>query len=188
MFGHISFDRSSFDVVRNDEERLRWLSVGGINATGAVIYTPIPDLELGAEGGITNFIPLWELPLSGIIDDAEGGLEVPEFTLVLELNIRIGGMADMSLFPVGDLKVSVLDLTDISLEPYQTITIDTDEMIILFGLTHDVSSLSVDSRFFQLGVGLNRLMFIWDYEGGVPPSPLPTNELGVILIYENRWL
>ena len=54
MFGHILFDRSSFDTVRNDEERVLILGYGSIDASGAVIYTPIPDLELGAEGGLTD--------------------------------------------------------------------------------------------------------------------------------------
>ena len=84
------------------------------------------------------------------------------------------------------MEVSVLDLRNISLLPGETITIDTDSMVVLFGLVHDVSSLTSDSEFFELDKGTNELRFDWTYEAN--PNPIPENELEVTIIWQNRWL
>jgi hypothetical protein len=183
---HSLFDKTNFDreVISDGLKKFRLFSGGSIDVVPE-IYTPIIE-ELGGEGGF-NIVPLFESPLSAELA-SEGSIEVPNFTLVFEMEIRLGGGSDIVLFPIGSLDISVLDLQNISLGPSQSVTIDTDLMVVLFGTTHDVSSLTLDSEFFQLGVGTNQLIFIWEYEDNLPPDPLPDDELEATIIWENRYL
>ena len=59
-------------------------------------------------------------------------------------------------------------------------------MTVLFGVNHDVSSLTDESIFFELNEGTNELKFEISYE--IQPNPLPANELDTTLIWQNRWL
>jgi len=184
LFNKIRFDR---EVIEDPLKKFRIFSSGSIEVTPE-FYTPVTtDADVGSEGGM-EVVPLFITPISDPELESEGNLEVPEFTLVLELEIRMGGDSDFDVYPVGDLDVSVIDLRNIELGPLDTLTIDTDLMIVLFGTVHDVSSLTIDSEFFWLGVGDNKLIFDWDYEDETPPDPLPDEELEISVIYENRYL
>lgn len=187
MFDHILFDKSGFDNERVfDGARLA--SFGYLDALGAVIYIPIPDIEIAGYNGI-DFVPLFFVPLSAEIDDAEGGID-PDviFELAIELTARIGGMGEIDLPAIGDLAVTVLELEDIELGQMETITIDSDLMIILFGTEHDVSSLTVESEFFDLGVGHNEIVFEYDFAPAGVTYPIVGGDLDVTIIWENRWL
>lgn len=184
LFDKIRFDR---EVIDDPLKKFRMFSSGDMEVE-PVFYTPVTtDADVGGEGGL-EVAPIFITPVPDPELESEGGLEVPEFALVLELTIRMGGDSDFSVYPVGDLDVSVIDLRDIELAPLDTVTIDTDLMVVLFGTVHDVSALTIDSEFFWLGVGDNKLIFDWDYQDETPPDPLPDDELDITIIYENRYL
>lgn len=71
----------------------------------------------------------------------------------MEYDVDFFGVGDLDVFNIGNIQTEIINLRGLSLLPNETITIDTDSMIVLFGLEHDVSSLSNDSVFFNLNEG-----------------------------------
>jgi hypothetical protein len=185
MFNKSLFNKTNFERITQSKEKPRMLSSGGI-LVEPVMHIPVPISDISSEGGM-EVSPIIEVEHSGELGGV-GGVVADGYANVLELSIYIGGMGEIAPPELGNLEVKVIDLQEISLGAFETVTIDTDLMVILFGQEHDVSSLTMESEFFQLGVGANRLKFVWSYAGGVPPSPLPPNELSVTTIWQNRWL
>lgn len=192
MFNRLIFDSGKFDRETNDGYE------GILSAEGAVIcrptvITPFQYVLFTSVGGLNTLYPVYIVHTDILIPDSIGqirGANPDEsymgLILILPLTITLTSSGDMDILNIGDAVVSVLDLRNINLLPNQTITIDTDAMVVLFGLTHDVSSLTSDSVFFELSEGINELKFEIGYE--VAPNPMPANELDTTFIWQNRWL
>ena len=192
MFNRLIFDSGKFDREINDGYE------GILSAEGAVIcrltvITPLRNVLFTSFGKRNALYLVYILCTDILIPDSVGqirGANPDEnhmyIILVLPLTITLTSSGDMDILNIGDAVVSVLDLRNINLLPNQTITIDTDAMVVLFGLTHDVSSLTSDSVFFELSEGINELKFEIGYE--VAPNPMPANELDTTFIWQNRWL
>ena len=189
MFDRLLFDKNKFDREMNDSWEGRLSGLGDLVCT-PVIITPLRSFILSAYGGLTISVGITlelDITLSG-----EGRLaSYPDEDKIdiyfnQELTPTLTSYGKIDILSIGDMEVSVLDLRDISLLPGETITIDTDTMVVLFGLVHDVSSLTSDSEFFELDKGTNELRFDWTYE--TAPVPIPADELEITLIWQNRWL
>lgn len=162
MFDHNLFDKNGFDSNVPDSSDPIFYSYGGMRV---------------------NF--LIESPLT-IIFDGNSDLN-SSFDLCTTLDISIYASSDFSVIGIGDTVLLVIHLENITLLPNEEITIDTDLLTVLFGSEYDVSSITNDSKFFELGPGRNILSFYAEFEG-VPPLPAFDNELDVTVIWENRWL
>lgn len=192
MFNRLIFDSGKFNRETNDGYE------GILSAEGAVIcrptmITPFQYVLFTSVGGIKTLYPVYIVYTDILISDSVGQIRGAnpnenhmDFNLVLPLTITLTSSGDMDILNIGEAVVSVLDLRNINLLPNQTITIDTDAMVVLLGLTHDVSSLTSDSVFFELSEGINELKFEIGYE--VAPNPMPANELDTTFIWQNRWL
>ena len=192
MFDRLIFDSGKFDRETNDGYE------GILSAEGAVIcrptvITPLQHVLFTSLGKLNTLYPAYIVYTDILISNSVGQIRGAnpdenhmDFILVLPLTITLTSSGDMDILNIGDAVVSVLDLRNINLLPNQTITIDTDAMVVLFGLVHDVSSLTSDSEFFELDKGTNELRFEIGYE--VAPNPMPADELDTIFIWQNRWL
>lgn len=189
MFDRFIFDSGKFDRETNDSYE------GHIHGSGELVTTPemIQELSITFDGSASFSAVLAAVAYitgnNGEIID--GNLPPDEYeglklVLVMEMNIALSGTGDLDMFNIGDIQTEIINLRGLSLLPNKTITIDTDSMTVLFGLEHDVSSLSNDSVFFNLNEGTNEIKFIIDYES--VPSPMPANELETTIIWQNRWL
>lgn len=169
MFDHIRFDKSAFDKKSS----------------------PSSDYILSGytSSRITFVLPVY---LTLLIDDAGGGIDtVGAFDFSFEIVTDIGplnfeGLSEMIVSRIGDVQTSFIHLQNILLLPGEEITIDTDLLIVLFGQTHDVSSITTDSKFFQFGPGYNDLRFEPEYD--ITLRPGPADELDVKVLWQNRWL
>lgn len=185
MFNRLIFDSGKFNRETNDGYE------GILSAEGAVIcrptvITPLRYVLFTSVGRLNTLYPVYIVHTDILIPDSIGQIRGANLVLVLPLTITLTSSGDMDILNIGDAVVSVLDLRNINLLPDQTITIDTDAMVVLFGLEHDVSSLTNDSVFFELSEGINELKFEIGYE--VAPDPIPANELETAFIWQNRWL
>ena len=185
MFNRLIFDSGKFNRETNDGYE------GILFAEGAVICRPTVIIPLyyvlsTSIGDLKAFYPVYIVYTDILIPDSIGQIRGANLVLVLPLTITLTSSGDMDILNIGDAVVSVLDLRNINLLPNQIITIDTDAMVVLFGLIHDVSSLTNDSSFFELSEGINELKFEIGYE--VAPNPMPANELEATFIWQNRWL
>ena len=189
MFDRLIFDSGRFDRETNGNYEGRAHGAGELNTLVEMIYA----LDIIIDGASTFFAlmaPHAIIESGGEIiegnpgwQEGNGGLEL---NLVMEYDVDFFSVGDLDLFNIGDIQTEIINLRDLSLLPNETITIDTDSMIVLFGLEHDVSSLSNDSEFFNLNEGTNEIKFIIGYES--VPSPIPENELETTIIWQNRWL
>ena len=189
MFDRLLFDRNKFDREVNDSWEGRLSGIGDL-VCAPIIITQLRNFILSAYGDL--IISVGITLEFGIILSGEGRLasypdeDKIDIYLNQELTPTLTSYGKIDILNIGDMEVSVLDLRNISLLPGETITIDTDSMVVLFGLVHDVSSLTSDSEFFELDKGTNELRFEIGYE--VAPNPMPADELDTIFIWQNRWL
>ena len=187
MFNRGLFDKTSFnsvDISDDDNIAINLYGNGPIGTFPLEISIPLPGSSLFGDSDF-ELIPYIEEYFTIALSESWGDLEMyPVLDLPLDIDITSG--SDLEIFRLGDTDISLLDLKNISLMPGETITIDTDLMIVLFGLEHDVSSLTNNSEFFELGKGLNEITFMAYYVN--PPNPRNDEELDVIVIWENRWL
>lgn len=183
MFDRSKLNKSKFDKVKVPGIDLSFYGDGYIGGY-PVVYMPLPGPSIFADGGI-DIVPY--IPTSPNMDvtENEGNVEA-EIVLILELNIDMSGTGGVEIFRLGDTDISVIHLENIELQPGESLIIDTELMIVLFGVIHDVSSLTNKSKFFQLGKGLNELSFEATYTSA--PSPRANDELNVVTIWENRFL
>lgn len=191
MFNRLIFDSGKFNRETNDGYEVILSAEGAVICRPTVI-TPFQYVLFTSVGGLNTLYPVYMVHTDILISSSIGQIRGanPEdslgLILVLPLTITFTSSGDMDILSIGTQVVSVLDLREINLLPNETITIDTDAMIILFGLVHDVSSLTNDSSFFELSEGTNELKFEIGYE--VAPNPMPANELETTFIWQNRWL
>lgn len=185
MFDHLLFDKTSFD----NDFLLTDISIS-MYGNGTVEYlgifeNPIPSIELNGDGSLSVLSLLINTFVS--IDLLENtGYPSVFLVMLTPLNIDILGIGEFEIFRIGNTGISLLDLNGIELYPGDSVIIDTDLMSVLFGQIQDVSSLTVASTFFDLGVGLNQLTFMATYE--TDPNPRTNTELDVDIIWQNRWL
>ena len=189
MFDRLIFDSGRFDRETNGNYEGQAHGAGELNTLVQIIY----NIDIIIDGASTFFMlmpPVVIIESGGEIVEGNPGLQEGngglELTLVMEYDVDFFGVGDIDIFNIGDIQTEIINLRDLSLLPNETITIDTDSMIVLFGLEHDVSSLSNDSVFFNLNEGTNEIKFIIGYES--VPSPIPENELETTIIWQNRWL
>ena len=192
MFDRLIFDSGKFDRENNNKYEGNIHGIGEINTSdfvfayifseftfsGESTFFAMPGIFSNVEGSVGDII---EGNPGG--QNGSGGLNL---VLVMEYTGTFSAVGYLDVDTFGDIETSILNLRGISLLPGETITIDTDTMIVLFGLTHDVSSLTTDSKFFYLNEGDNEISFAVEYE--TPPSPGPDNELETTIIWQNRWL
>lgn len=113
------------------------------------------------------------------IDEIEGTSELTgELVLQLPLTINMSGTSEFILRRLSALNESIFELDGINLMPGESVTIDTDILVVLFGSKEDVSSVTTDSVFFELSPGENDISIKTDSGG----------ELNVTAIWQNRWL
>ena len=189
MFDRLIFDSGRFDRETNGNYEGQAHGAGELNTIVEIIYA----IDIIIDGASTFFAlmaPHAIIKSGGEIVEGNPGLQEGngglELTLVMEYDVDFFCVGDLDVFNIGDIQTEIINLRDLSLLPNETITIDTDLMIVLFGLEHDVSSLSNDSVFFNLNEGINEIKFIIGYES--VPSPIPENELETTIIWQNRWL
>ena len=189
MFDRLIFDSGRFDRETNDKYEGQAHGAGELNTLVEMIY----NIDIIIDGASTFFAlmaPHAIIESSGEIIEGNPGWQAGngglELILVMEYDVDFFNAGDLDVVNIGDIQTEIINLRGISLLPNGTITIDTDSMIVLFGLTHDVSSLSNDSVFFNLNEGTNEIKFIIGYES--VPSPIPENELETTIIWQNRWL
>ena len=169
MFDHIRFNKNAFET----------------KASPSSDYI----LQGYTSSRIKFLVPIY---ISILIDDTDGGIDpVGAFDYSFEIVTNIGplnfvGLSELVVSSMGDVQTSLIHLDNILLLPGEEITIDTDLLIVLFGQTHDVSSITADSEFFKFGPGINRLIFEPAYDR--TPRPGPENELDVKILWQNRWL
>lgn len=190
MFDHFIFDSGKFDRETNDKYEGRIYGDGQLICNPEFVYSINTFTLYGKSSlfGLLAFGVIIQDSKGEIIEgeseqNGNGGLEL---TLVMVTDINFVGTGILDIFNFGDIITDVLYLREISLLPNQTITIDTDSMTVLFGVEHDVSSLTNESTFFVLNEGNNELKFEITYE--IPPNPMPENELETTIIWQNRWL
>ena len=190
MFDRLIFDSGKFDRETNNSYE------GRMHGRGELVCSPemIQYLNITLDGS-ASFVMVFGIVIyitgnSGEIIEGnppgQGGTGGMELVLIMETDVDLSGAGDLDIFNFGDIVTDVLKLSGITLLPGETITIDSDSMTVLFGLVHDVSSLTSDSVFFYLNEGENELKFIIGYQN--PPSPIPENELETTIIWQNRWL
>lgn len=191
MFDKSIFDGTRFDRESNDSYEGRIHGEGGLICAPELIYN-FNSLIFSGQSGFSLFLaPFSKIDSFGsLIGDntpeqynTGGNLEL---VLVMEMSPSFFGAGNIDAFNIGNIITNILSFRGISLKPNETITIDTDAMTVLFGLEHDVSSLTNDSSFFDLNEGTNELTFEIGYE--VPPDPMPAHELDTTIIWQNRWL
>ena len=188
MFDRLIFDSGKFNRETNDNYE------GYIHGEGeldcAIEMVQFIGLELNGSGEVYCQLALFSyISGSGEIIQSHEPDEEPEalkLNLVMNMEIKMIGSGGLDITGLGDAEMDLLYLRGISLLPNQTITIDADSMTVLFGLEHDVSSLTGDSVFFELAKGINELNFEIGYE--IDPDPMPANEVEVTAIWQNRWL
>ena len=184
MFDRFIFDSGRFDRESNNKYEGYIHGEGNAFCEPTMIYNFIPFIFAGKGSALGVLAPYAYITgNNGEIIGANGKLELE---LVMEWDVDIFGEGKIDSLNIGDIKTNIIYLKGISLEPDQTITIDTDSMTVLFGVNHDVSSLTDESIFFELNEGTNELKFEISYE--IQPNPLPANELDTTLIWQNRWL
>jgi len=193
MFDRLIFDSGRFDRETNDKYEGQAHGAGELNTLAEMIYNIDIIIDDGASTLFALMAPHAIIESSGEIIEGNpgnpgsqagnGGLEL---ILIMERDVDFSGVGDIDIFNIGDIQTEIINLRGLSLLPNETITIDTDSMIVLFGLEHDVSSLSNESVFFNLNEGTNEIKFIIGYES--VPSPIPANELETTIIWQNRWL
>lgn len=191
MFDRLIFDSGRFDRETNNKYEGQAHGAGELNTLVEMICPIDIIIDDGASTLFALMAPHAIIESNGgeIIEgnpgwqEGNGGLEL---NLVMEYDVDFFGVGDLDVFNIGDIQTEIINLRGLSLLPNETITIDTDSMIVLFGLEHDVSSLSNDSVFFNLNEGTNEIKFIIGYES--VPSPIPENELETTIIWQNRWL
>ena len=191
MFDRLIFNSGRFDRETNGNYEGQAHGAGELNTLVEMIYA----IDIIIDDGTSTFFALMAphaiIESGGEIIEGNPGWQAGngglELILVMEYDVDFFFNAgDLDVFNIGDIQTEVINLIGISLLPNQTITIDTDSMIVLFGLKHDVSSLTNDSVFFNLNEGTNEIKFIIGYESA--PSPIPANELETRIIWQNRWL
>lgn len=108
---------------------------------------------------------------------------VGSLTTALELKVLIGGNlkgeGTVLLRRLSAFNEVVFELIGITLEPGQTLTIDTDSLQVLFGSIEDVSSVTTDSVFLELNPGQNDISISTDSSDAT---------LDVLAVWQNRWL
>lgn len=195
------FDRLRFDKTRFDREvkestlanmDLEIFSVSSELIIEPVVIVPFNNDGISSNSDIKPYPLVLETNNTISFDDNDGGFygKVPggefKLILVLPLTIRLGNVSRFELLRLGDTNINIIELTDFNLLPGQSITIDTDLMVVLFGLEHDVSHITDDSVFFQLDDGRNELIF--EYSFSTPPLIVDTEHLNVSVLWQNRWL
>lgn len=187
MFDKSLFNKTGFDNLdpgNLDNLPVAFFGTGSIGQYLLEIHTPIGGDSPVSMYGDSIMIPLIEIEVYFDIDIAgEGNLYSP-MILIMPMPINFSGVGNIEVFRFGETGISLIHLKDILLAPGETITIDTDSMIVLFGETHDVSSMTIGSNFFQLGVGRNNIGFSIVRDG----AGLYPYELEVNAIWQNRWL
>lgn len=179
-FNRNKFDRNKFDRYADPGISIRMYGIGSIGVD-SLVYSPIKIFLYGSSSVLPILFAASELTYNDY--DNFGNIDL-NLVVITPLTIDIGGSSELKILNIGNSNISRIELIDISLLPGETITIDTDLMVILLGLIHDVSSLTVDSEFFQLGPGLNELYFDYNLASGTKAI----NQLEVTTIWQNRWL
>lgn len=173
MFDHISFDKNSFDKPE---------------------MAPSSDFIISSYGNVTvDFEITYDLEI--VIADNFGGIagidseEDLNFELITPLLISIIAASKLEVSRFGNTDVSYIYLEDITLAPGEEIIIDTDLLTVFLNGVYDVSAITPESTFFELGPGSNDLLFYPEYNNYPNPSVDPSgNELDINLIWQNRWL
>ena len=187
FFDHMLFDRNKFDREINDNWE-GYLSSKALIVLDMIIETPLQPFRLSGGKNIVRTTADYVLEL-GTDQSGKGTGGIKEGKMVMIYEIRgisysNGKIEDLI---IGDLQLSEIDLRRMSFLPNETLTIDTDTMTVVFGIMHDVSSVTNNSIFFELDKGLNDLTFSWEYEDGTPGF-LPDGQLEITIIWQNRYL
>lgn len=172
MFDHILFDKNAFDghetAVSSD---FIISSYGNMIADFDITYNL--EISIGGSGGV-------------------GGQNAEEFLdleLLTPLFISLVGASKIEVIQLGNTDISYIYLEGLDLAPGEEIVIDTDLLITIINGIYDVSGITSDSVFFELGPGINELIFYPEYDNYPEfySDPLG-NELDISLIWQNRWL
>lgn len=189
MFDRLIFDSGKFNRETNNLYEGNIHGIGELSIIPEVIYY-IYDITFSGSGLFSGILSTYAIIESNgeIIEGNPlqyGGTGGLELNLVMAKNILLSGGGELNTQNFGDAQTEILELRGIYLLPGQTMTIDTDSMIVLFGTVHDVSSLTRESIFFNLNEGSNQLNFQISYTE--PPSS-SGGEIEVTIIWQNRWL
>jgi len=96
----------------------------------------------------------------------------------ISTSIILAGSSILTLRRIGALNEEIFELNPTSILPGGEVIIDTDIMTVLIDNIENVSSVTTDSEFFELIPGDSLFTIETDTE----------QELGVTIIWQNRWL
>lgn len=199
MFNKILFNKTPFNKrLSSGLEALSFYGGGIENSINITIYTELifsppvifeSDFNLASVLQVPlefNFLPYTQDDLFNCIIT----------TLKILDTIEIHNETILEISSIGTVALSILRLDGISLAPWQSIEIDTDAMTVLFKETntYDVSSVTKNSSFFELGPeGENEMRFVAQYRPKKVGQMLliPENgakDLKVTTIWAERWL
>lgn len=131
---------------------------------------------LSGRGEFNNNIYM-QKPLGDVIFAGIGNL-TGKMVLKVPLSVSMEGTSTFELRRLSALNESILELDGITLQPGESITIDTDLLTVLFGHREDVSAVTKDSVFFELSPGENDITIETD----------SNSQINVTAIWQNRWL
>lgn len=209
MFDRFIFNKSRFDrEVKEstlDNMDLEIFSVSSELVIHPIVIVPFNNDGISADGGIKPNSLILETCNTIPFNANDGGIygKVPggefKLILVLPLTIKINSIGRFDILRVGDTNIDIIEIKDINILPGQTITIDTDLMIVLLGMVHDVSHITDDSVFFELDDGRNELKFDYEIDGAPLSGPIGglwggdengrvEDHAEITVIWQNRWL
>ena len=188
MFDKTLFDKTLFDRIHiSDGITINMFGDGYIDEYPFEFLTSPVDvngLSISGEGTFILF-PVMQQNVYPESIDNDGYLELIPI-LRLEMDIDLYGDGELDLFRIGNYYLKRLDIREVSLNPGETIIVDTDLMTVLINSEYNVSGLTNLSEFFQLKNGLNQISFNAVFDS--PPHPRGDEELDVYVIFSDRWL
>lgn len=159
-------DFSGDSALSSERDYVVQFIEGDILSEGGFVLDAVVKTALGVE----------EEPL---VLAGSSSLEEDGFIFSAPLEIGFDGEANVLLRRLSDLDEETLQLIGINLPPGGSIIVDTDLLSVFLNGIEDVSSVTTDSVFFELGPGDNEVSILTDEE---------EQTLRVTPIWQNRWL
>jgi hypothetical protein len=157
---------------------IRFRGSGGLSDSNTFVKQHMKQINISSRGDAGSRLVLNVYPESSIIGSGDVGID-NRFALRVYLESGPSGSGELRVRRIA-FDMDILELNDISLEPGQTLVIDTDNFNVFKDGVLSVDSVTSDSIFIQLLPGENEIDFQTD--------EVENKELDVTFIWQNRWL